>query len=338
MINSVPKISVIMPVYNAEKYIDQTIDSVLNQSFENFELIIINDGSSDASHDIIKTYADDRIKYYTNAHNSGIVFSLNKAIGIAAAEYIARIDADDICYKDRLQLQFDFLESNIKVGVCSGDIALIDSNNRDLGITRLPRSSEDCNMKFLFGNPIIHPASMFRKSLALKVGGYTVGMEPAEDLDFWLKLSEISEIENIDKVLIKYRIHENSYSKVKRNEYNEKLKKILNTESKLKINRLIDDKFLNYHIRLIIGTWNEKSSVYEASNLKNWKKSVLRNNIELTAFNNKKLEKELNFNINLILLSLIKSKQNSILVKLISSYNLLFFNPFNILQILKLKK
>jgi glycosyltransferase involved in cell wall biosynthesis len=333
-----PKISIIMPVYNGEKFIKKTIDSILNQSFSDYELIIVDDGSVDDSYKIIHSYHDKRIRYFKNEKNSGIVFSLNRALGIASAEYIARIDADDICLENRFKIQLDFLENNKNVGVCSGSICYIDADGNE-GITvRMPTSADECKVKFLFGNPIIHPASMFRRELAVKVGGYTEGMEPAEDYDFWLKLLEISEVQNVEEVLLKYRIHSSNYSMIKRQEYNQKFTEIFSKKSKLQFSDIIEDKFLNFHIRLIIGTWNEKSSLKEVLKLKLWRKSLVDNNNKVKAFDQKMLATALDYNISLILLAILKSRYNTLMVKLVSAINLLFFSPSNVLKIIESKK
>jgi glycosyltransferase involved in cell wall biosynthesis len=329
------KISLIMPVYNGAKFIKQTIESVLNQSFSDFEFIIIDDGSLDNSFEIINSFQDDRIKYFKNEKNSGIVFSLNRALEIASSEYIARIDADDICIQDRLKLQLEFLEQNSNVGVCSGSICYIDSNGVQGLTVKMPISNDDCKIKFLFGNPIIHPASMFRRELALKVGGYTAGMEPAEDYDFWLKILEISDIQNVDEIVLKYRTHSTNYSTLKRDEYDQKFKEIFSKSSKLKFLDIIENQFLNFHIRLIVGTWNEKSNLREVLLLRKWKKSLLYNNKKVKVFNQIKLTESINYNITLILLAILKSKNNDATVKITALASIIFFNPINIIKIVK---
>ena len=329
------KISIILPVYNAEKYISQTLDSIINQSFSDYELIIIDDGSTDDSSKIINNYRDDRIKYYKNIKNSGIVFSLNRGLEIASSEYIARIDSDDICLKDRLLHQFEFLEANKNVGVCSCNIKYIDASGNEGEIIKMPLSSDETKINFLFGNPIIHPASMFRRELALRVGGYTVGMEPAEDYDFWLKLSEICDIQNINEVLLKYRVHSTNYSKIKRNEYDQKFSAIFKKKNKLKLDEIIENEFLSYHLRLIIGNWSEKSYYNEVIKLKKWKKSLIENNNKLNVFNSKLLVESINHHIILIILSIIKSNKNNIIVKLIAFKILLSFNLKNTYNIIK---
>ena len=333
-----PQISILMPVYNAEKFIKKTIVSVLSQSFVDFEFIIVDDGSIDNSFEIISSFKDERIKYFRNERNSGIVFSLNKALEIAKGEYIARIDADDICTEDRLKLQFDFLEENKNVGVCSGHIQYIDSNDVEGLSVEMPVSFEECKIKFLFGNPVIHPASMFRKDLALKVGGYTAGMEPAEDYDFWLKLLEVSEIQNIDKLILQYRTHSTNYSSVRRKDYNSKFREIFKKDSKLKFLDIIDEQFINFHIRLIIGTWNEKSSLKEVFLLRKWKRSLISNNKKLKVFDQHKLLNSINYNITLILMVIIKSKYNTYFVKLLAAVNLFLFDSTNVIRILKEKR
>lgn len=328
-------ISVIMPVYNAEKYLKSSIESVLAQSYKNYEFIIVNDGSTDASIDIIQEFKDPRIKCISNEKNSGIVYTLNKGLSISNGEFIARIDADDLCCADRFETQVGFLIKNKRIGLCSGHIIKINDFGEEMGKVKFPISNEACNLKFLFGNPIAHPASMFRKSLALKVGGYTAGSEPAEDLDLWLKLSNITKIENIDKVLIYYRVHANNYSTIKREKYVNKLTTIFNKEEKLK--RLIKPEFLNYHFRMIIGTWNEKTSYDELKKVRLWKQCLLKNNDDLKYFTKSHLTKSVNLNIITLLLSVLKSKRNSFAVKILAFRYLFFFNPMNIIEILKNK-
>jgi len=328
-------ISVIMPVYNADKYLQESIESVLAQSYENYEFIIIDDGSTDRSMDIIKKFKDSRIKCVSNEKNSGIVYTLNKGLSISNGEFIARIDADDICCIDRFETQVAFLIKKKDIGLCSGHVIKINAFGEEMGKVKFPISNEACNLKFLFGNPIAHPASMFRKNLALKVGGYTAGSEPAEDFDLWLKLSSITKIENIDKVLIYYRVHANNYSTIKKEKYVNKLTTIFNKEGKLE--RLIKPEFLNYHFRIIIGTWNEKTSYDELKKVYLWKKSLLKNNDNLKYFTKNHLIKSVNFNVIMLLMSVLKSEKNSFSVKILAFLYLFFFNPMNIIEILKNK-
>lgn len=319
-----------MPVYNGEKFITQTIDSVLNQTFSDFEFIIVDDGSTDNSERIVKSYNDERIKFFKNKNNSGIVFSLNRALEISCAEYIARIDADDICMKERLKIQSDFLDSNENVGVCSANICYIDAEGVEGRIVKMPISADECKVNFLFGNQVIHPAAMFRRELAVKVGGYTVGMEPAEDYDFWIKLLEISEIQNIDEVLLKYRTHSSNYSIIKRHEYNQKFTEILGRRSKLRFPEMINSDFLNFHVKSMIGTWNEVSYFEEVVELKRWRKSLIENNSRLKIFNQLLLKKSIDRNLISILLSIIKCKGNAFRVKALAFKMLFSFSVTNI--------
>jgi len=113
-----PKVTVLMPVYNGEKYLNEAIDSILGQTFKDFKFLIINDGSTDGTADILKSYKDSRIKVTNNEKNIGLTKSLNKGLKMAKSEYIARMDADDISLPTRLQKQVEFMDSHPKVGVC----------------------------------------------------------------------------------------------------------------------------------------------------------------------------------------------------------------------------
>jgi len=325
-------ISVIMPVFNAEKYIKESIESVLIQSYTDFEFIIIDDGSNDNSLNIIKEFKDSRIRLVTNTKNSGIVFSLNKALTFANGEFIARIDADDICLVDRFQVQVDFLRNNKDVGLCSGHFTTIDSNGKILKSFKVPISNEDCLMSFVFGNPIVHPAAMFKKSLALKVGGYRAGTEPAEDYDFWQRLSYQTKLENLNTILIEYRVHENNYSRTKKDLYTEKFTSIFKNDKRL--SDLIIPRYMPLHIRCLMGTWMEKTSLKELREFISWKKSLIRKNKELKYFDTNSFNRYVNFTLTTLLLILLKSKNNSVSLKLLSICYTSFFNPFNILKIM----
>ncbi len=208
------KVTILMPVYNGERYLREAIVSMLNQTFTNFEFLIINDGSTDGSEAIIKSYNDKRIRLVNNEKNLGIVETLNKGIGLAKGEYIARMDADDVSLPERLEKQVEFLDRNPSVCVVAAHITLVDEQNRILDycwtedmLTRTEKEIYDFLPK---ENCIAHPTVMMRKSVISTIG-YNKLFINSEDWGLWLMLiSEGKIIAKIDEILVKYRIHAES--------------------------------------------------------------------------------------------------------------------------------
>ena len=206
-------ISVLMPVYNAERFLAQAIDSVLNQTFANFELVIVNDGSTDSSKDIIFSYKDSRIKYVENDKNIGVVNTLNKGVEHCIGRYIIRMDADDICALTRFEKQLRFMEKHPDVGVCGSWITLIDENGCVTGNNLSQVKSEFIKIHLLFSVPFNHP-SVIIKSELLRQNRYEHVMA-AEDYDLWGRLEDKAKFANIPKPLLWYRWHQTNVSKEK---------------------------------------------------------------------------------------------------------------------------
>jgi len=196
-------ISVIMPVYNASLHLVAAIDSILAQSFSDFELLIVNDGSTDGSADIVRSYHDERIVLIENSENRGLVFSLNRAIALAQGKYIARMDADDIAHADRLKKQYEFMEANSAVDVCGTWAETIDARPK---IMRYPSSDGEIKATLCFKTAFAHPTVMFRAS-SLKDGGWQYADVVAEDYDLWCRMAWSCRMANIPEVLLYYRIH-----------------------------------------------------------------------------------------------------------------------------------
>lgn len=223
-----PKVSIILPTYNRSQLLDRSIKSVLDQSFEDWELIVINDFSIDNTQDILEEWQkrDLRIKVIRNDKNiagsSGIYKNLNKGIEISKGKYIARIDDDDEWIdKDKLKKQVDFLENNPEYVLCGGGVIVVNDNDREL--FRYFKNINDLEIKrrALFANPFSHSTVMFLKEAAKKVGYYSQ-LRYAEDWDLWLKLGNIGKFYNFPGYLTLYRltsgnesfIHQKSQSKV----------------------------------------------------------------------------------------------------------------------------
>lgn len=166
-----PQISVILPAYNAERYLHEAIDSILNQTCTNFELIILNDGSTDRTEEIILSYSDPRIRYIKNEQNLKLIKTLNKGIELARGKYIARMDADDISLPDRFQVEYDFMERNPDISVCSSKIYHLLSSNKIVKGHYYPcESPVACCFCSIFRTPLSHPASFFRAEVLRKYG------------------------------------------------------------------------------------------------------------------------------------------------------------------------
>lgn len=207
-----------MPVYNAEAFLRESIDSILNQSFAEFEFLIINDGSTDQSETIIKSYTDKRIRLINNDTNLKLITTLNKGIELAKGEYIARMDADDISHPDRLKKQFEFLESHPEIGICG---TWFESIGQNKSVLKYPQDDTMIRIKMLYQCPFCHPSVMIRKTILAENNlKYNPNFAHAEDYELWTQLSRFTKFANIPEVLLKYRLHEanvsNKHSKEQR--------------------------------------------------------------------------------------------------------------------------
>ncbi len=211
-----PEVSVVMPVYNGERYLQESIESILKQTFTDFEFIIINDGSTDRSGEIIKSYHDQRIRLIENESNLGLTISLNKGLSSASGEYIARMDADDISLPERFAKQVDFLKTHPDIGVLGSGVQFIDHHGTPSSILQYPSEHGLLQWYLYFLNPIIHSTVMMRRKIVETVGGYNPERtDPhAEDYELWDGLSNVTRLWNLNEVLLYYRLHQHSYSNV----------------------------------------------------------------------------------------------------------------------------
>jgi len=213
-----PKVTVLMPVYNAEKYLSEAVDSILGQTFSDFEFLIIDDGSSDNSIDIIRSYNDARIRLVRNGQNLGISKTLNKGIELASAELIARMDADDISLPERLRKQFNFMTKNPQYALVSSNVKEISECGKTL--TFYERDTKLFYFNLTFYCWIYHPSVMYRKEAVQDVGMYPDAF--SEDFRLWSKLIRKYRIFNLQDILLKYRITSQSTSiSVYADEYSE---------------------------------------------------------------------------------------------------------------------
>lgn len=196
----------ILPVYNAERFVKEAVTSILQQSFGDFELIIINDGSNDQSENIIKSITDPRIIFINNKINRGLIYTLNKGIQLAKGDYIARMDADDISDLTRFSKQVRFLDEHPSCAVIGSAFQPVDENNNPtMASVQRPIWPSTTEWFMIIGCPLAHPSVMYRASLAKKIGGYDPNYIHAEDYELWTRLIKLGDICSLPETLIRYR-------------------------------------------------------------------------------------------------------------------------------------
>jgi len=205
---STPLVSVLMPVYNGEPYLREAVESILNQTFTDFEFIIIDDGSTDSTWEILIEHNDPRIRLVRNKANIGLIRSLNKGLGLARGEYIARMDADDVSFPERLAQQVSSLDGHPEVGVLGCGVQVIDGCGNPSHIRRFPAEHGVIKWCLCFDDPIAHPTVMMRREVVVRAGGYNADMVHAEDYDLWRRLSWTTCLSNLPEVLLHLRRHE----------------------------------------------------------------------------------------------------------------------------------
>jgi len=208
-----PSISIILPAFNSEAFIAEAIRSLLSQTCTDFEFIIINDGSTDRTEEIILTFSDPRIHYHRNEKNSGLIYTLNKAIDLAKGKYIARMDADDICLPERLSIQKSFLDQNDDIAAVAAPVIFIDGAGKETAVWELDRKTVlpvSIKKVMPYENCIAHPSVMIRTAV-LKEFRYKEYQKNIEDYDLWLRLLNRGyAIGKTEMPLLLYRVHEAS--------------------------------------------------------------------------------------------------------------------------------
>lgn len=253
-----PRVSVILPVYNAEAHLREAIDSILNQTFRDFELLIYNDGSSDGSEQIIKSYGDERIIYKPLPENKGLIYVLNQGLTEATGEYLARMDADDQAFPERFKKQVEFMDMHPEIGVCGTQLKLIDDGKPILK----PCDDEDLRWWIFKGAPLAHPSVVIRNSV-LKTHGlqFDPNAYVAEDFDLWWRMAFHCKLANLPDCLLAYRVHDlqesSSKSKI---QYENHRKSLENFISELGLS--------NKHKPELIAGVLDKSLSLSAGNLK----------------------------------------------------------------------
>lgn len=211
--DSHPRVSVLLPVFNGEAYLIGAIESILSQSYQDFEILVVDDGSTDRTPDLLKQLQsrDSRLRVFTLEHNQGISSALNTGLQHARGELIARLDADDICLPDRFQRQVDYFQSHPEVGLLGGNCTVINAKGRIIAYWFYPTSDLAIRWKMLFHNAFINSTMMFRREVAEGEQFFTI-RNLSEDYDFWLALLDRTQAANLPTSLILYRKHDQSLS------------------------------------------------------------------------------------------------------------------------------
>jgi len=213
MMNKKIKVSVIMSVYNGKNYLEQAVDSILAQTYTNFEFVIIDDCSTDGSYEMLISLAnlDERVLLYRNETNLGLTKSLNLGVKIASGDYIARMDADDICIPKRLEYQLNYLEKNKDVDLLYSDTVLIDKNSEVICDSWRPRDINTVLRCLEKNNFIPHPTVVIKKSTFNKIGGYDENCRTGQDVNLWLRMREQNcNFGYLNKVVLMYRLNPSS--------------------------------------------------------------------------------------------------------------------------------
>jgi glycosyltransferase involved in cell wall biosynthesis len=275
-----PLISVILPVYNAEKFLEESINSILGQTYTNLEVIIINDGSTDGSQSIINSYSDDRIVCIQQQQNKGLIASLNNAIHIAKGDFIVRMDADDIAFKNRIQLQVQYLIENPSIAIVAAHAIFFEEDiNKPIAnweLDLVTNTPEEIKKALIWENCIIHSSVCMRKEIAKSLL-YDPAQKNYEDYDFWLRaIANHLNIAKINEPLLYYRVQSNSITQTairKGNFYYQKagakLHFILKSLSKGKINGFIGRVILTIFADLLLGIGKSLKQINTPKNLNN---------------------------------------------------------------------
>lgn len=285
--NTTPLISVLMPVYNGEKYLREAIESILNQTYQNFEFIIINDGSVDATESIILSFSDNRIRYIKNEINLGLIQTLNNGFASAIGKYVARMDADDISLPNRLKHQLEFMLLNPEVGVCGCDY------NQFSGSVKKHHSAfyqhDEILGYMLFNSSVIHPSLLIKKVVLQNFTPiFDSNYKHAEDFELWAKLVFKTKFSAIQSTEFEYRLHKGQVTTVHKTEQINSANKVRKTILQ-KAGFIFSENELAIHCK--IGSSQLFTSIVELQNVENWLKNILAQNqtlkiIDESVFNN----------------------------------------------------
>jgi glycosyltransferase involved in cell wall biosynthesis len=284
-----PFVSVLMPVFNGEAFLEEAILGILNQSYKNFEFIILNDGSTDRTAAIINSFKDSRIRPINNTENKGLVEIMNQGLHLANGEYIIRADSDDISLPKRIEKQVNFLQNNSSVGVVCCWLKTLDNKNY---IKKSYSEHDLIAANLLFNTSIPQPGSCFRTSLIREcnIQYDSQFKDGAEDYELWSRLKEITRLACLPEVLVLYRIHKASVSHIKRGEIKKNADQIRLNELK-KIDIYPTPEELELHSSL---SFKSLSRTYSLETFlekeKNWLQKIKQANLKYLVYSDDALD------------------------------------------------
>lgn len=211
-----PLVSVLLPVHNGMPFLQESVESIRSQTFAQFELIVLDDGSTDQSPRYLASVTDPRLRV-ERLEKGGLVAALNHGLRTSRANLVARIDADDVAYPERLRLQYEYLEKNRDCVALGTQCRRIDASGNPAfegRYARFPISTSAIRWEGLFRSPILHPSSMFRRDAVLEFGGYRSEFDVSEDYDLWTRLTARGRLANLAETLLHYRVHEKAVSQI----------------------------------------------------------------------------------------------------------------------------
>lgn len=256
-----PTVSVVMSVYNGEKFLQKAIDSILTQTYRDFEFIIIDDCSLDKSIEIINSYNDTRIRLIRNEQNMRLPASLNKGIRLATGKYIARMDADDISVSNRLAKQVEYMDSHPDVAVVGGSFQAIDEDGNDLYVHHA-MMGEKLSKYCLMPSPLAHPTVMMRRDVIVDNNlFYDEQYSSAQDYDLWQRINKKFRMDNLRDILLMYRIQGNSISVAKRQQQQDNTYKIFSQYSPVKVS--YDEVMAILHRSYVLKPWQQALIMYK---------------------------------------------------------------------------
>lgn len=205
--SNAPRVTVLMAVHNGERWLSEAVQSILGQTFHDFEFLIIDDGSTDASLEIVTQFADERIRLIRNEQNCGLAASLNRGMALASGEYVARMDCDDVSLPRRLEKQVSFLDANPEIAVCGSRVRTIGRAIEEVWLYPLEPDVIRCQL--LFENALAHPSVMLRRKIFDSYRlSYDQTFPCSQDYDLWVRTARHAPLANVDDVLLFYRLHE----------------------------------------------------------------------------------------------------------------------------------
>ncbi len=268
-----PLVSIVMPTYNSELYIKESVESILNQTYSNFELIIIDGYSTDSTEKIISSFRSDKIRFYKQKEKgSGLACALNDGISTANGEFIARMDADDISFSNRIEQQTNYLLNNGNIAVCGTCAKPLETTIPR--IRRYPLNPNVVKCCLLFESLIVHPSVMFNRNILKNDLIYDISFKYCEDYELWTRLTEKYDIGNIGEILIGYRLTKGSASRGNYQKHLEFNHKVISRQLN-KLNIYPSNEQINLHKNIVV----EKSNIInELIKIEEWLLKLIQNN------------------------------------------------------------